>query len=95
MDPKSLVEWLYNGNSCVGQRERIWKDDQWLVTFTIDYEYNNENVISELQSNYTNGIASNLKKIKNSNLPDEASLYYFAFIDPSFGLYTGKDDISK
>ena len=61
---KSLNEWLYNGNKCIGQRERIWKDDNWLISYTIDYEYNNENVISELHSINKNGILSNLKRIE-------------------------------
>ena len=61
---KSLNEWLYTGNRCIGQRERIWKDDKWIVSYTIDYEYNNENVISELHSSYENGVSRNLKKIE-------------------------------
>ena len=61
---KSLSEWLYSGNSCIGQRERIWKDDKWLISYTIDYEYNNGNVTSELHSINKDGIFINLKKIE-------------------------------
>ena len=60
---KSLNEWFYNGNQCIGQRERIWKDDNWQLSYKIDYKYTNENLISELHSLYTNGTATNLKKI--------------------------------
>jgi len=61
---KSLNEWLYSGNRCIGQRERIWNNDQWLVSYAIDYGYNNENVISELHTINKNGIFDNLKKIE-------------------------------
>jgi len=61
---KSLNEWFYDGNKCIGQRERIWKDNNWLISYRIDYEYKNDKLITELHSTYTNGIASNLKKIE-------------------------------
>jgi len=61
---RSLNEWLYDGIKCTGQRERIWKNDSWLITFKIDYEYFNDKLISELHSIYTNGSDTNLKKIE-------------------------------
>lgn len=61
---KSLTEWNYNGSKCIGQRERIWKENNWVITYTIDYQYTNDNLITETHNTYTNGESSLLKKIE-------------------------------
>lgn len=61
---KSLNEWIYDGNNCMTQRERIWKNNDWMISYTIDYEYKNNQLISEIHNIYNNGSASLLKKIE-------------------------------
>jgi len=59
---KSLNEWIYSGNKCICQRERIWRDNNWSFSYSIDYEYNNEQLVSEIHSIFNNGVASLIKK---------------------------------
>lgn len=60
---QSLNEWIYDGNKCTTQRESTWKNNGWVITYTIDYGYNNGQLISELHNTYTNGIATLFKEI--------------------------------
>ncbi|MDP4238526.1 MAG: T9SS type A sorting domain-containing protein [Bacteroidota bacterium] len=61
---QSLNEWIYDGNKCVTQRERVWKDGGWAITYTIGYEYNNGQLTSEVHNTYnSSGVATLLKKI--------------------------------
>ena len=60
---KSLNEWIYVGTKCMTQRERIWVNNDWLISYTIDYKYSNELLVSETHNIYNNGVASVLKKI--------------------------------
>ena len=59
----SLNEWIYNGNTCIAQRERIWNDSTWLMNYSIDYNYTYGQLISESHNVYSNGISIPLKKI--------------------------------
>ena len=59
----SLNEWLYNGNKCISQIERKWKNDAWVTNYTIDYIFNNEQLDSEIHNIFDNGKASLFKKI--------------------------------
>lgn len=60
---KSQTEWLYDANKCTMQRERIWTNNDWAITYTIDYEYLNNQLVFELHNVYTNGVASEYRKI--------------------------------
>lgn len=59
----SLNEWIYDGNNCTKQRECTWKNNSWLISYTIDYGYSNSQLVSEIHNYYSNGVASLLKKI--------------------------------
>jgi len=59
----SLKEWIYNGDNCITQRERVWKNGDWVITYTIDFQYDNSKLVSEIHSVYSNGIANLLKKV--------------------------------
>ena len=56
-------EWLYQGNQCVALRERIFKNNEWFIAYTIDYEYINGFKVSEMHSTYTNAIINPFRKI--------------------------------
>jgi len=60
---KSLNEWIYNGKNCVTQNERTWSADGWLMKYTIDYGYENNQMNSETHKIYNNGTATLLKSI--------------------------------
>lgn len=60
---KSQTEWLYDAHKCTTQRERRWTNNDWAITYTIDYEYLNDRVVSELHNVYSNGVASEYRKI--------------------------------
>jgi len=59
---KSLNEWIYSGNNCVNLRERIWYDNTWLISYTIDYEYDNDLLILETHNIYNSGSPTLFKK---------------------------------
>lgn len=59
----SQTEWFYQGNNCVLQREKRWKNNKWEIFYDIDYQYVNGNLSTELHQSYTNEIASWVKKI--------------------------------
>ena len=58
----SQVEWIYNGRNCTAQRERCWKENGWVLTYAIDYEFKNQRLNSEIHTTYNNGVATLLKK---------------------------------
>ena len=60
---KSLNEWIYSGSKCVTQRERNWINSSWLTTYTIDYQYINDQLDVETHNIYNNGIPTLFKKI--------------------------------
>ena len=59
---KSLTEWVYDGDNCISQRERIWRGNYWDFTFSIDYSYSNGVLQNETQNVFSNGIASAIRK---------------------------------
>jgi hypothetical protein len=68
---KSLTEWIYDGNKCITQRERTWGSSIWNVTYTIDYKYAYDLLISEIHNSYSGTNAVPTKKIEfqyNGNL---------------------------
>jgi len=58
-----LNEWIYEGSNCIIQRERTWKNDEWVFSYIIDYEYDNDLKISEIHHRYLNNVAIPLRKI--------------------------------
>ena len=60
---KSLTEWMYNGDNCISQRERVWKNNHWNFRYTIDYTYSNNTLQSETHSVYNNDIPVAVRKI--------------------------------
>jgi hypothetical protein len=60
---QSLNEWIYDGNNCTTQRESSWKNNGWIITYSIDYGYSNGQLNSEIHNTYTNGIETLYKKI--------------------------------
>lgn len=61
---KSQNEWFYNGNKCIAQHKKVWNNNQWVISFTIDYTYINDLLDSEIHTGYNNGIATPYRKIK-------------------------------
>jgi len=61
---KSLTEWIYDGNKCITQRERTWGSSIWNVTYTIDYKYAYDLLISEIHNSYSGTNAVPTKKIE-------------------------------
>jgi hypothetical protein len=59
----SQTEWQFDANKCLHQIERVWKNDAWNVTFTIDYERTNGLLMSETHTAYTNNTARLIKYI--------------------------------
>ncbi len=49
---KNQTEWLYNDENCIMQRERIWKNGEWVVVYVINYEYNGTLLIRETHNSY-------------------------------------------
>ena len=60
---KSLTEWVYDGTKCIIQRERVWKDNGWSFSYSIDYGYSGDILQSETHSVYSNGVAKAQKQI--------------------------------
>jgi len=61
---KSLNEWIYAGNNCTSQRERVWTGSSWMMSYSIDYSYTNGLLISEIHNTYSNGTATLFKKVE-------------------------------
>lgn len=59
----SQIEWFYQGNKCVTQRENRWRNNKWEISYDIDYQYVNGKIATELHQSYTNGTVSPVKKI--------------------------------
>ena len=57
-------EWIYEGNNCITQRENVWKDGSWKISFTIDYEYVNNQLMSETHKSYLHTNPLLIKKIE-------------------------------
>lgn len=62
---QSLNEWVYDGNNCILQREKIWKNNSWFISYTIDYKYDNVLLQSETHNSNSGTNAIPLKKIEN------------------------------
>ena len=60
---KSQTEWIFDANKCTTQRERKWINNEWAITYVIDYIYSNDKVVSELHKVYTNGVPSEFRKM--------------------------------
>jgi len=59
----SMTEWIFEGSNCIIQRERTWTNDEWEVSFVIDYEFENNLLISEIHNKYSNKVANPIRKI--------------------------------
>lgn len=51
----SQTEWLYDGDNCTDQIERVWLNNAWKVQKTIKFEITNNILTSELHTSYPNG----------------------------------------
>ncbi len=61
------TEWFYEGTKCTMQREKIWKNNIWSISYEIDYDYNNGNLTNELHQVYDNGVANPVRKVDYLN----------------------------
>lgn len=61
---KSLNEWVYSGNNCISQRERSWNGNNWVLMYTIDYDYTNDQLNSEIHNICHNGTPTYSRKIE-------------------------------
>lgn len=59
----SQTEWQFDADKCLHQIERVWKNDAWHVTFTIDYVRVNGLLMSETHTAYTNDVAQLTKYV--------------------------------
>jgi len=59
---KSQTEWLYDKNTCITQREQIWKN-AWITTYSIEYDYVNGVLMTEIHSIYPEGVINPVRKI--------------------------------
>jgi len=59
----SQIEWIYQTGNCINQTERIWKNNEWLNTYKIDYSYTNAVLNLEIHSNYIDKTPKQIKKI--------------------------------
>ena len=50
---RSQTEWIYDSGNCTSQIERIWKNNEWLISYKIDFNYINNVLDSEIHSTYT------------------------------------------
>ncbi len=62
----SQSEWFYQGTKCTLQREKIWKDFSWEISYEISYDYNNGNLTNELHKVYNNNVPNTVRKIDYS-----------------------------
>ncbi|HEY5592732.1 MAG TPA: T9SS type A sorting domain-containing protein [Paludibacter sp.] len=60
---ESQIEWYYEGSNCVAQFERVWKNNDYIMSYSIDYEYVNDQLITETHNTYSKGKASPFRKI--------------------------------
>jgi len=60
---KSQKEWLYDSNKCVAHRERVWLNNDWVISYLIDFEYVNGLLMSEIHNSLQNGTMSSYRKI--------------------------------
>ena len=58
----SQTEWIYDGKNCTTQRESKWSTSKWNITYTIDYQYVNNQLMSELQQQNISGNPHQVKK---------------------------------
>ncbi len=58
----SQIEWIYDGKKCITQRESKWSTNKWNITYTIDYQYVNNQLMSELHREYFDGNSQQVKK---------------------------------
>lgn len=66
------TEWIYNDNKCVIQREKIYRNADWVNNYEINYTYEDGLLISEKHSKYINDMLIDYKLITISyenNLP--------------------------
>ncbi|MFZ4724313.1 MAG: T9SS type A sorting domain-containing protein [Paludibacter sp.] len=76
---KTQNEWIYDGTKCVTQRERIWKNG-WVVSYQINYEYTDNQLVTETHNVFETGISTAQRKINfeyNSTLLKSKSEYYW------------------
>jgi hypothetical protein len=60
---KAQTEWVYNGDNCVSQIERIWLNNSWVVQNNISFEYVGNKQTTEIYTSYSNGNAVLEKKV--------------------------------
>jgi hypothetical protein len=59
----SQIEWIYESGNCTSQTERIWKNNEWLSSYKIDFNYLNGVLVNEIHSYYIDKTEQQLKKI--------------------------------
>ncbi|MEI7501730.1 MAG: T9SS type A sorting domain-containing protein [Paludibacter sp.] len=60
---KSQTEWLFDGNNCRTQLERVWNNNDWSLVYSIDYDFVNGVVVSEIHNIVSNHIITPHRKI--------------------------------
>lgn len=55
------TEWIYNDNKCITQREKIYKNSDWVINYEINYTYADGLLISERHSKFLNGMEQDYK----------------------------------
>jgi hypothetical protein len=60
---KSQKEWLYDANKCVTQRERVWINNDWTISYFIDFDYTNGLLMNEVHNSLQNGTMTSYRKI--------------------------------
>ena len=60
---KSQTEWLYDGNNCRTQLERVWKNNEWSLVYSIDYEFLNGVVVTEVHNIVADGVITPHRKL--------------------------------
>lgn len=79
---KRLVqtEWVYNDNKCVTQREKIFKNLDWVNNHEINYTYEDGLLISEMHSKYENEMLIDYKLITiaydNNSISTRRELFF-------------------
>jgi hypothetical protein len=59
----SQIEWSYDGTNCISQIERIWKENNWQLSYVINYSYVNNQLNTESQNEYKDGVTVPSRKI--------------------------------
>jgi hypothetical protein len=70
---QSQTEWLYQGDKCVTQLERIWNNYNWIMSYSINYDFENDLLKDETHYKYVNGASNPVLKI--SYIYDKKILY--------------------